>query len=378
MHADARIDTQNLVPGSKLNPSEEDDSIPIMLIQRSIGPEYADKENKDRSSKNSMFGWTLIVPTGWGTAFWHSLAFADARVGGLRERSQQFFEAGCPSFPEDFACTSAFKSEIEQKAKDMSARWMRTPPAKRVNYKKLQTTSPWKPAFSDIVHCLAKTIDTQQKTEAEVAGTGSATMEVDEDWRAWMPWGNGTPPFELSGPIVSKILTAVVQHMQDCENMPRGALKTQDSLDGLIKSIRTRRVLPTPREDPEVITTFVKVRLEPVSRGSPKYNAMIYSLEGEEYAAFVQSSRKSQGGAKGTKRTVKAAMQIDANTEANGEKEPEEDDENDENEPIPAVERIIGYVTTGNMSLARGRGQGLGAVNLVHLANVIAQQSKAK
>lgn len=245
-----------MVPGTRLEAGPEDNSIPIMLVQRSIGPELVDKEGQGRSTKNAIFGWTLIVPSGWGSAFWHSLAFADTRIGGLRERAQQYFEAGCPSFPEDYACTHAFKIEIDKKAKDLSARWHRTPAAKRVSYTKLKTDSPWRPAFTDIASKLRE-----------------IPIQSVQGWTSSQPQH---APHLIGGRLLPKILPEAANIVRNNIEFTDPMVTLQTSFRKEVNNSRTRRGLTTA--ETRVTDAFVKVRLNPLTRGSPKYNAIIYML----------------------------------------------------------------------------------------------------
>lgn len=252
-----------------------------MLVQRSIGPSYADKKQRGNSEKNVIFGWTLIVPSGWGSAFWHSLAFADTRIGGIRERAQQYFEAGCPSFPEDYACTRAFKIEIDKKAKDLSARWHRTPIAKRVNYAKLSTTSPWRPAFSGVT-----------STSSPYVLQPDDTKDNEEARRALRVLGHGNDhsPYLIGGPLLAKVLPAATQSLRSIDSPVTAMLKVQDTFETHINSFRARRQLGPAK--PLMIDALVKVSLNPLSRGSPKYNAMIYMLtESQVYMIRDQLKR---------------------------------------------------------------------------------------
>lgn len=84
-------------------------------------------------------------------AFWSSLVFSETRVGGLRERSQQFFEAGAARFPEDYPGTTAFDEYELRREADDKGYHDRRPPAKRPNYAKLGTTSPFRAEMREIV-----------------------------------------------------------------------------------------------------------------------------------------------------------------------------------------------------------------------------------
>jgi ribonuclease P/MRP protein subunit POP1 len=159
-----RIISQLLIPGTRLEPTPTDDTIPILLSQRTLPaislPSRRSEmyfgstgpiQNSWDADHDEMSGWTLTIPSKWGMAFWNSLVFSETRVGGLRERSQQMFEAGRPRFPEDYPGTKAFvEYELRRAAEDQTYH-DRRPPAKRPSYAKLGTVDPVLANFSGIL-----------------------------------------------------------------------------------------------------------------------------------------------------------------------------------------------------------------------------------
>lgn len=70
-----------LVPGQKLLLQPEDSLIPILLIQRD-GINMPAQSVRKTSSPEFIGGWNIVLPAGWGMAFWKSFIFAGAWVGG--------------------------------------------------------------------------------------------------------------------------------------------------------------------------------------------------------------------------------------------------------------------------------------------------------
>ena len=133
---------KNLVPGTKLRPLRQDNRIPILLIQRSI---ESNSTNTQSNGTRSLHGWTLLIPKGWGMPFFSSLTHTGSRIGGLRERNTQYFEAASQAFPVDYPCTQAYETCADERAQKEKEKWERTPPAKRPSWEKLGTQSPYKP-----------------------------------------------------------------------------------------------------------------------------------------------------------------------------------------------------------------------------------------
>lgn len=132
------------LPGTRLHPTNQDNRIPIMLIHRAV-------QSDDRKSRFPPFhGLTLVVPAGWGMAFWQSLVFSGSLIGGLDERRTLLLEAGLPSFPAEYPFTKSGDEWWRIRAEEEEARWHRRPPAKRANYKSLGTSHPFLPNWAGL------------------------------------------------------------------------------------------------------------------------------------------------------------------------------------------------------------------------------------
>lgn len=118
-------------------PTADDDTIPIMLVQTSIG--------------NDLSGFALYVPERWGMAFWMSLSKACDRVGGLKQVRQQYAEAGQPHFPTDYVSTGTSDRLLEKEQAEKSIYWASLPSAIRTSYSTLQTKYPFGPDWQAII-----------------------------------------------------------------------------------------------------------------------------------------------------------------------------------------------------------------------------------
>ncbi|CAO3632550.1 unnamed protein product [Cunninghamella echinulata] len=142
----------NLLPGSKLPFTSEDVRIPILLIQR-CGPliDQPLPTQLSTSRTEQIEGWTVIVPKGFGLPFWRSFVFAGARTGGLNDIHNMYFDSGFSCFPYDYPGTPAFEEYQSIKGDMAQQRWNKLPPAKRINYKKLNIQSPFKINFDSLI-----------------------------------------------------------------------------------------------------------------------------------------------------------------------------------------------------------------------------------
>ncbi len=140
-YAKADIDKrrgQAAANGLQFHPGPDDDRIPVILVQRSLAP---------TSPSPSIHGWSLIFPHGWSMAFLSALTHSSIRVAGLRDCQTQSFESGVPTFPNDHPGTGLYDLYTQERAKAERARWERTPPAKRANYREPGNLDPWTPQW---------------------------------------------------------------------------------------------------------------------------------------------------------------------------------------------------------------------------------------
>nr|XP_003479933.1 ribonucleases P/MRP protein subunit POP1 [Cavia porcellus] len=131
-----RMRSELLVPGSQLVLGPRESSIPILLIQQ---PGKATGE--DRLGWGS--GWDVLLPKGWGMAFWIPFIYRGARVGGLKEGLVHSQYKKSPSVPADFPDCPAGVLFAEEQVKNLLEKYKRRPPAKRPNYVKLGTVAPF-------------------------------------------------------------------------------------------------------------------------------------------------------------------------------------------------------------------------------------------
>lgn len=112
-------------PGKPLAMTVDDNIIPILIIQKKV----------EGGLKDSLCGYTLIVPAGWGMQIWPSLTHTDARVGGIDQVEQFAIQVGASHFPESACPTSATNwDECKRRAAEEEERVMRRPKGKRPHY----------------------------------------------------------------------------------------------------------------------------------------------------------------------------------------------------------------------------------------------------
>ncbi|XP_008981675.1 ribonucleases P/MRP protein subunit POP1 isoform X2 [Callithrix jacchus] len=131
-----RMRSELLVPGSQLILGPHESKIPILLIQQP-----GKVTGEDRLGWGS--GWDVLLPKGWGMAFWIPFIYRGARVGGLKQSAVHSQYKRSPSVPGDFPDCPAGMLFAEEQAKNLLEKYKRRPPAKRPNYVKLGTLAPF-------------------------------------------------------------------------------------------------------------------------------------------------------------------------------------------------------------------------------------------
>ncbi|KAI0373884.1 POP1-domain-containing protein [Pilatotrama ljubarskyi] len=351
--------SNNLVPGEPLKAERKDDRIPVLLIQRSVEnsafAQSASTSSTRHSTTRSLHGWTLIVPQGWGMPFFSCLTYTGTRVGGQRERQTQAFEAGCAYFPRDFVTTSAYEEYAEDRAEEDLETWERKPPAKRPNYEKLGTRSPWR-ADWEVVLGIERTdgaaaveqhgefLDTQRnlvmedvtQPALELASTSGRNMKA----QSWLLRGSDVPA--IIADVLSMLSPAagVLVHI----NQARAKRK----LDPLDASIRAEDLMRT---------ALVQVAIFLCGRGCPDDLAVIYRVEDEKARKWISAEARKKRG---------SSLLGDG------------PDETELSRAAPSTGSVIGYVTTGNFSLSLGEGHAVGAMPFVQYLEISKQARRLR
>ncbi|KDQ62383.1 hypothetical protein JAAARDRAFT_121761 [Jaapia argillacea MUCL 33604] len=312
--------SKNLVPGTPLNPTDKDNRVPILLIQRSLEPSSpilstsTANPHHGPSDTQGLHGWTLILPAGWSMPFFTSLTHTGTRPAGLRERYTQHFEAGLPFFPKDYVTTTAGRLEEEEKGTEEKEKWERKPKAKRVNFG--SEVEVWKGDWERLLGL------------REVRGEGD--VGDNEFVAAQREQEDTTMDVEAN---VSKLLVPSAGLLAEINR-----LRAKRDMNPLGVEVSAQDLWKS---------ALVMVRVIPCRRGSPEDLAILYGVDDEERRKWVKVEEVRNG----------SRMAMDE----------EGDDEVELSKSIPSSYAIIGRVTSGNFSLARGKGHAIGAIPIVKL-----------
>ncbi|GMK55217.1 hypothetical protein CspeluHIS016_0202730 [Cutaneotrichosporon spelunceum] len=295
------------VPGTRLSATVNDNRVPVLLVKSTLQSKTAGQE------ASGFHGWTLLVPHGWSMAFLPSFVYCNSRLAGVVERRNRSREAGVPSFPEHYSsvCHASDAWETQQSQEDQ-VRWLRKPPGKRPEFSVLGTRWPFRPVWSEVL--------------ADAGGTSAeeAVTNGEAEFRTWL--------FNVAlVPCLPTLVAAEdpAARLLECVNV--------------FRQRRGLSQLPLSVMQELFTTALCQVQVEMIGRGSPSDMATITELDATERNIWLGAHTRDQS--------------TGANHEGASELLKLGEERSDKG--------VIGFVTTGNISLTRGEGHGLGMISLV-------------
>ncbi|KAG0369036.1 hypothetical protein BGZ54_000544 [Gamsiella multidivaricata] len=353
---------QNLVPGTKLSPTEADSCIPVLLLQREGKPQI--RRAPGGSSSEYECGWSLILPKGWAMPFWKSMIFAGARPGGLRERRSFHFETRQSCFPYDFPSTAAYLAYADEYKKEAQAKYDRKPIPKRINYAKLGVHDPFEAAWIKALQAGIKTL-----------GGDESTLAALDEHRVWL----------LQTPKLIAAITDAARAAGSGTPEEMASELTVESLNGILNECLQRLLRPTvtsltDRPSLRVDEALIRVGIDFLNRGTIGMNGMVYAIPEKHYkqwAARVQlKGKRTLEGHPRKEKKVKSWVDSDSDDEE--DKEEDDTDLDDLEMALPPSETLLGYVTTGQYCYSEGKSYGIGCCSATGLAHVIAAETRQR
>lgn len=138
-----RMKRELLVPGSRLlTPAQS--RVPILLVNQA-----GKRLGEERLGWGS--GWDLLLPKGWGMAFWVPLVYCGVHVGGLQMSLKHSQYKSVPHFPHDYPDCPAGVRFQEQQEIELLEKFKRRPPSKRTNYIKYGCATPFRCPWQQLV-----------------------------------------------------------------------------------------------------------------------------------------------------------------------------------------------------------------------------------
>ncbi|XP_074540482.1 ribonucleases P/MRP protein subunit POP1 [Halichoeres trimaculatus] len=376
-----------LVPGSRLGPAAPQSRVPILLIHQ---------PGQQLGHKMSSWGagWDLLLPKGWGMAFWIPLVYRGVRIGGLNMSLKHSQNKGVPHFPHDYPdCPSGVRFQDEQEA-ELLGKFKRRPPAKRTNYVKYGCLAPFRCPWQQLAE------EWEFILMKEDGQTSSGTGEVE------MKEGGDIP--------VTKPLSGVsVLRNRKSLKLLSGWCSSSSS-----KGQRVNRVGSQPPLSRTTVTSFltdhsmslVWVRLSMLSKGKPELHAMVCVPTAEDLKLLGKGANSSgpqeplhkdhfknriKLKKKNSKKAAKPSLPSEGETshlQSSSEPHPTPSEEPKPSsqsssdltfglypEPLPSVtshcSRVtLGWVTQADFSLLAGCGEALGFVSVAGLLKTLSDQ----
>ncbi|XP_072316657.1 ribonucleases P/MRP protein subunit POP1 [Eucyclogobius newberryi] len=166
-----------LVPGSRLWPIPLQGRVPVLLVHQP-GKQVGHEMNTWGA------GWDILLPKGWGMAFWVPLVYRGVREGGLHMTLKHSQNKSAPNFPHDYPdCPAGVRFQEEQEAELMD-KFKRRPPAKRTNYIKLGCLAPFRCPWKQLaeewdVISAEERKGRSESTDADMVMEEGATLHQD-------------------------------------------------------------------------------------------------------------------------------------------------------------------------------------------------------
>lgn len=306
--------------GAKETPKSKPVEVPFLLLQAS-----------NSETRGFASGWDLVIPAGWGMAFWASLMFSNGnRAIGQDELRLLRLEATLPIFPEDFVDTVSGSAALREEEKEVMAAYLRRPKSKRVNYTLNRIESPMYPALTSIA-------------QRELARAKQEQAEAPALKKPRSEGGITDEGLNLTDDGDIRIIRSQQQHKTRL-----GAVYTTLFPPTRRQACRRPRALPTGNTQPAQLdddvlgnyNKFARVTLHVPGKGVPTKNALICAATPSDLEAMRRTDGETYGGFR----------------EARARR----------GDSAPGRE-VIGYVTVGAFSLTRGAGiaNGVVAINAV-------------
>ncbi|XP_072324565.1 ribonucleases P/MRP protein subunit POP1 isoform X1 [Scyliorhinus torazame] len=235
-----------LVPGTRLDLGPQESKIPILLVQQP--GKMAGQEHTGWGS-----GWDILIPKGWGMAFWIPLIYRGARAGGLQEGAKHTQYKGLPHFPDDFPDCPAGMQHSEETEKELIAKYKKYPPAKRPNYIHHGTMTPFRCPWQRLVEDwetqnqdggIKPTMsDQEQGLRSELQASNREAVGVHEKGAFEEISSEEKPPnLEEKMEEESESMTTLEQNT-GCKNIHNPSNRDCSSKSGHVSILRNRKLL---------------------------------------------------------------------------------------------------------------------------------------
>ncbi|XP_029359366.1 ribonucleases P/MRP protein subunit POP1 [Echeneis naucrates] len=394
-----RMRSEVLVPGSRLSPTPLQGRVPILLIHqpgKQLGHEM----------RSWGAGWDLLLPKGWGMAFWVPLVYRGVHIGGLNMSLKHAQNKGTPHFPHDYPdCPAGIRFQEEQEI-DLLVKFKRRPPAKRTNYIKHGCLAPFRCPWQQLAEeweLITREGGKERKSATETQTTSNANAVMEEESTS-----------QLDNAVMKPLSHFTVLRDRKSLKLLSGWCRPTTS-----KGQRLCRARETPPLDSAAMMSFltkcsmsvVWVRLSLLSKGKPELHAMVCVPFTEDLKLLSNKSDSScprepphrNHFKSRMKRRKKSSKKAAPSSSDKGEgsdlsapnpncitsaEDPKSSSESSTDlvvglwpDPLPSItshcSRVtLGWVTQGDFFLSAGCGEALGFVSVTGLIHTLLNQPK--
>ncbi|XP_054897803.1 ribonucleases P/MRP protein subunit POP1 isoform X2 [Poeciliopsis prolifica] len=376
-----RMKSELLVPGSRLGPGPQQGRVPVLLVHQP-GKQVGDELGSWGA------GWDLLLPKGWGMAFWVPLVYRGVRVAGLHMSLKHSQNKAAPHFPHDYPdCPAGSRFEEEQEAEFLD-KFRRRPPAKRTNYIKHGCLAPFRCPWQQLAEeweLLATDGGAERKGDGQTQMTRKS-HEVIEEVTSQQKVAAASPPsrFIVLRNRKSLRLLSSWCRPQTCrgQRQGRGAAAALPLSDSAVTSFNATHKM-----------SMVWVRLTLLSKGKPEAHAMVCAPTAEDLKLFGKSPESCGPQEPPHKDHYKSRIKSKKKSSKTATPSQVPDDPTTSTDPhlpsdlilglwpdpLPSVashcSRVtLGWVTQGDFSLSVGRGEALGFVSVSGLLHTLLKQ----
>nr|XP_015830371.2 ribonucleases P/MRP protein subunit POP1 [Nothobranchius furzeri] len=340
-----RMKSEMLVPGSRLSPTPPQGRVPVLLVHQP-----GKQVGQEMSSWGA--GWDLLLPKGWGMAFWIPLVYRGVRVAGLHMGLKHSHSKAAPIFPHDFPdCPAGIRFQEEQEAEFLD-KFKRHPPAKRTNYIKHGCLAPFRCPW----------------------------QQLAEEWEH-LTRGGGDEPAEMS--VAKPLSLFIVLRNRKSLRLLSGWCRPTTSTGRRLN----RELLPLSQS---AVTSFLSahgmslvwVRLSLLSKGRPELHSMVCVPTAEDLKLLGKHQDLQEPPHRDH---FKSRIKPQKKSLKSDDPEPRSTPDSDLifglwPDPLPSVtshcSRVtLGWTTQGDFSLCAGHGEALGFVSVPGLLNTLLKQA---
>uniref|UniRef100_A0A8C1UY49 POP1 homolog, ribonuclease P/MRP subunit n=1 Tax=Cyprinus carpio TaxID=7962 RepID=A0A8C1UY49_CYPCA len=355
-----RMRSELLVPGSRLSAARQA-AVPLLLVHQ--GGRVRGEERLHWGS-----GWDLLLPKGWGMAFWVPLVYRGVRVGGLHMSVKHSQLMGKPHFPHDYPdCPAGVRFQSEQEA-ELLEKFKRRPPSKRTNYIKHGCLAPFRCPWQQLTEEWEELVNLSAET-ASCCRTGPSDFTVLRSVTHYTT-------YRVDRLLLVSLRFAVCHMISRCVCR---SLKALRQLSAWSRPSSRRNSSPLTHATAAALQqecgpSLVWVRLRLLGKGQPALHAMVCVPTTSDLQLLLKDAHSSGPQEPRHKDHLKHLRQ-----HKTGPEEPARAVRGVCPAPLPSVlshcsRLTLGWVTQGDFSLAAGCGEALAFISVSGLLHTILQQ----